>query len=826
MAAPRYADAGPDLYNDADETDGRRRAIEWLQTMPDTFATASPVAGYAALHAWVAMLGPGSAALGFCAIPEVDPGTGEPIRNAQGQPETARFEPILVVYPARVSRDDPAPAPGPVWWDPVTDDTWDQPPTAPINGSWWFGFIALPPGRRIDPDLEHPIPVADSDDDDDDDSDDIGTDRLYSDGSDSDAEDSGAGESGPGDSDAEESDPANSGAGNSDAEESDAGNPDRGDSDAEQAESQEDESEGSESDESESEQGAAPDNPFDLLPAPPMELADPAAMRVFGPDYLAPIEDDELQETLENALRGPEGFVAYADPSSYPSAGSPYGTMINPGFQDIPGRRTNCQDCMLAGLASFLGYPLVAAPVHPIIVNGNVIWDGESFAADRQDAMTGLGERNFRHGSMSPREQLTAIHDHVAALGPGSAALVSTVWQPMGQTGPESSDSPPVSGDGHGVLVVYPKPDPGNLDENGRVIDNGPLWWDPQSGEMSRRPFETFARHSHTIGFTFIPPGRSVFDASAVGRRPVQAQPVAQPVPSHPQSALVPVLDRPAPMRLPDPSRTRRFGAGALDAAQHPGQQQLIETVLRDSSGNFVVGADPRTYPSPGYPYGWMVNGGQGGVRGRSTNRWEAALSGLSSFLGNPLAAARRSPDMGPGPYDGSEEPRRAVQWLQTRLDDFGSGSSEQQYAALWDRVAHSGPGSAALAFCGVGTVDPGTGEFAVDQNGRFVLSHYEPLVLVFPTVATAGDRTSGPAEPLWWDPMTNSTWEQAPAEIVELTVQLRFIEIRPGTRVDASGRGPVVRPVPVPLVVPVFNRAGPPMRLMDPSRGRVFGPG
>ncbi|WP_280402501.1 toxin glutamine deamidase domain-containing protein, partial [Nocardia carnea] len=565
-----------------------------------------------------------------------------------------------------------------------------------------------------------------------------------------------------------------------------------------------------------------------VLPEPPMELLDPAEMRVFGPGYLAPVEDPALQHALENAMRRPDGFARYADPSSYPPGGTPFGEMINPGHGNRPGRDNNCQDCVLAGLATFLGRPTVAAPIYPAVAHGEVNWDGpEQGGSGRQHWMVGLAEYALDGFGTVP-ERITAIHAHVARLGPGSAAIVSNRWQAEDpETGDPmvDDDGEPVEGPEHTVLVVYPAPDPDNLDENGAVIDEGPLWWDPQSGRMSRAPFEDFRNQSLLVMSVVIPPGRTVVSASA--RQPVPVP--QQPVPPRPRPAVVPALGRPAPpARLPDPAARRPSGQGGLAPLEHPGQQRALENVLRSGTGGFVVGADPRSYPTPGYPYGWMINGGRSRPASRFANRWDALLAGLSSFRGNPLVAAPRNPDAGDR-YDRADEAagmERVIEWLQTQPDHFGEIPAPQQFAALHDWVGHLGPGSAAVAFVAIGEVDPATGDLARDDNEEYVVSGIMPLALIFPVIASDGNQTSSPTRPQWWDPASNTTWEQLPDQIVHSTVQFGFIALPPDTTVDASGRGPVVRPVPVPLVVPVFNRAGPPMRLMDPSRGRVFGPG
>ncbi|WP_369028515.1 toxin glutamine deamidase domain-containing protein, partial [Nocardia farcinica] len=69
-------------------------------------------------------------------------------------------------------------------------------------------------------------------------------------------------------------------------------------------------------------------------------------------------------------------------------------------------------------------------------------------------------------------DQFRALHDRIAALGPGAAALVVNQWHARDpDTGQLQyhPDGTPVLDGNHASVIVYP---PGA---------DGPVWWDPQS---------------------------------------------------------------------------------------------------------------------------------------------------------------------------------------------------------------------------------------------------------------------------------------------------------------------------------------------------------
>ncbi|WP_280399550.1 toxin glutamine deamidase domain-containing protein [Nocardia carnea] len=778
VAAPRDVDSGPGGRGSVEDAGWIRWAGAWLGTRPDTFRGPLPVAQqYAALHMWTAIHGPGTAAVALRIMPKTDPATRRPM-VADGKYVFSHYAPLLVVFPRITSVDDREPPPGPIWWNPVTGQTWVQPSAALMAGSVGLAFIPVRPGTTVDPALGNPtntpaLPAPE----------DLGAasagnaTEINSIADDDDAADiySASGE-------AENARGAQTGA-------SPATEP------AEASGSDADAAPGQDTHDSRPDPAApAPAHrPIRRpMPEPPMRLIAPAQTRAYGPGFLAPVENPALQQDLENALRGADGtFLQYADPSKYPAAGEPYGKRINPGFGVVPGRAGNCVDCVLSALATFLGLPTVSAPVFPRQVDGAVKWDlPEEGHPRRSKAVFRIPVQSFKDGNRSIPEQFAAIHDLVATLGPGSAATVSTVWK---------ADDP--EGDaGHALLVVYPVPDPAHRDETGNIIDEGPLWWDPQSGAMARRPFEWLIRNSARVVYRPIPPGRSIAEIGAAGDPPTQRPPAASIRPPAPVTA--PVHNHPAPARLPDPVQSRGTGPGGLITWDHPGLRNVLETALRKSDGTFVAGADPRTYPTPDSSYGWLVGEGGKAPRKLVPDEWDAAVSGLSTFLGHPVSSAFRKQQDGPGGRGAHVEGfDRARVWLRSRPDNFGFARPvREQYTALHNWVAALGPGSAAL----VGRAIPATDA----ETGKVSISHFEPVVVVFPVIADAAAELAPPTEPLWWRPATNETWEQPPDALIDTSAALVFVALPAGTAVDSSGRH---RPNPSPLpALPAPDRPAP----------------
>ncbi|WP_216363994.1 toxin glutamine deamidase domain-containing protein, partial [Nocardia farcinica] len=83
----------------------------------------------------------------------------------------------------------------------------------------------------------------------------------------------------------------------------------------------------------------------------------------------------------------------------------PYGELINGGGPAQPGRGTNCTDCVLSGLSTFLGAPLVAAATHHDVVDGVVRSGAELHASHRVEHMFRTGFDSYDYDGRSIEEQ-------------------------------------------------------------------------------------------------------------------------------------------------------------------------------------------------------------------------------------------------------------------------------------------------------------------------------------------------------------------------------------------------------------------------------------
>ncbi|WP_084458431.1 toxin glutamine deamidase domain-containing protein [Nocardia caishijiensis] len=213
----------------------------------------------------------------------------------------------------------------------------------------------------------------------------------------------------------------------------------------------------------------------------PARFSDPANSRVVDHRHLTDIEDPVHQNRVEDSLRAGNGFVRGADPRTHP-----YGRLTNDGGRTVPGRGNNCLDCSLAALSSFFGLPRVSAPRWPDrLPNGeldNV--SGEWNGPQRVEAWLGAGLASF--SGMPIPDQYQALHNYIAALGPGSAAFVGTMWHARDANGNKRylPDGSPVFNGGHATVIVFP---PGAA---------GPVWWDPQSGETFDGPPPSLVHNS------------------------------------------------------------------------------------------------------------------------------------------------------------------------------------------------------------------------------------------------------------------------------------------------------------------------------------------
>ncbi|MFD4405718.1 toxin glutamine deamidase domain-containing protein [Nocardia sp. NPDC058499] len=605
------------------------------------------------------------------------------------------------------------------------------------------------------------------------------------------------------------------------AQQSPRASPSPRDSEAEESKGEESDWEGWTDPESEAE--TAPEPPLFGRPEPPMVLGNPRQSRAYGPGLLAPLEDPQLQQGLEDALRGADGtFVRYADPRTHPAGGTPYGRMINPGISGNASRGNNCAEAALAGLAGFYGVPMVAAPRFPDVVNGVVDRRaGEQGSPQRVFQMLRTGQESYEDGRPVP-EQYIAMDNWIRHLGPGSAAYVTSMWKKIDPaTGDPYPDDGSVIFEAHTTLIVYPEG------------AEGPVWWDPQSGEMTLGPSPEMVDRSAGVAFIPIPGDRVIAaepDPGTALPAPVPYRPPTGPVVAPTaQSAAVP------PLQLPDPAANRIFGPGNSNPDLHPGLQQALESALGDGSGGFVEGAHPGTHPSTAVPYGLLVNGGGPHVPGRRSNYFDAALSGLSSFLGKPRVAAARLPDsaLGPGSRAAdTDSARRAVRWAGGNLHRFPAEQSvTQQFANLHNWMQHLGPGSAALVLSAVPERDPATGTILRDLRN-------EPVIRIHPTVVVYPPAASGP---VWWNAVTGETWDHPPADLIAITGRLRFIPIPPGstivepaapspagTSAQPSPRNPTgthgdLQGVPDPTGPP-SHPGEPTRRILEPTGGPTLG--
>ncbi|WP_308209660.1 toxin glutamine deamidase domain-containing protein [Nocardia amikacinitolerans] len=201
----------------------------------------------------------------------------------------------------------------------------------------------------------------------------------------------------------------------------------------------------------------------------------PSDTRIEGPKRLEAVEDPAYQHFVEDSLRNGNEFQVGADPRTHP-----YGQLINDGGPTFPGRSNNCLDCSLSALSSFFGNPQISAPRY-----GDVLPDGtiDTSSGERKGSQRAAQWLNqpweYHSDTDTPiADQFIDLHNRVAALGPGSAALVINEWHARDADGKLRYDenNKPITVSSHATVIVYP---PGA---------SGPVWWDPQSGQTSDTP--------------------------------------------------------------------------------------------------------------------------------------------------------------------------------------------------------------------------------------------------------------------------------------------------------------------------------------------------
>ncbi len=245
----------------------------------------------------------------------------------------------------------------------------------------------------------------------------------------------------------------------------------------------------------------------------PSSFTDLPGTRVIDHHRLRDLEDDAYQAAVEDSLRDGDRFTQGADPRTHP-----YGQLINDGGPTRPGRGNNCLDNALAALSSFFGRPQVALPRWlDRLPNGTLdLRSGERGGVERAANWLGSGLTGYNNRGLTVSEQFDSVHNWIAHLGPGSAALVVNEWAARDRNGELRYDrnGDPLAAGSHATVIVYPP------------SAAGPLWWCPQSGAISDHPPAWMVDDSSGVWFTPIPPDRGVRNAGAVSnQRPSGAIP-------------------------------------------------------------------------------------------------------------------------------------------------------------------------------------------------------------------------------------------------------------------------------------------------------------
>nr|WP_255495522.1 toxin glutamine deamidase domain-containing protein [Nocardia sp. GTS18] len=253
--------------------------------------------------------------------------------------------------------------------------------------------------------------------------------------------------------------------------------------------------------------------------------------RTIGPERLAQLEDDSYLTAVQEALLDGDRFVVGADPRT-----NDYGQLINDGGPKRNGRGYNCVDTALAALSSFFGRPAVALPrFEEYLPSGELDTRGELGGLDRAESWIGGTWEDFDGQGLSAAEQFDALHDWISQMGPGSAAFVYNQWHARDDAGDLmfDEDGQPVGGDHHATAIVFP---------HGA---DSPVWWDPQSGEMTAFPPTELVDHSVGLTFMSIDSNGGTVNAGSTGNQtpgttvsgPSPA--VGQGVPAHGVPALL-----------------------------------------------------------------------------------------------------------------------------------------------------------------------------------------------------------------------------------------------------------------------------------------------
>ncbi|MGW5384211.1 toxin glutamine deamidase domain-containing protein [Nocardia sp. NPDC003963] len=295
----------------------------------------------------------------------------------------------------------------------------------------------------------------------------------------------------------------------------------------------------------------------------------PSDSRVEGRGRLRPVENPAYQQMVEDSLRNGNRFVVGADPRSHP-----YGRLVNDGGPTVAGRGNNCLDCSLSALSSFYGDPQVSAPR----------WRDRQglFRLDRVSGEVGgveraaawLGSPLQAHNPNVPvPQQFFDLHNHIAAMGPGSSALVVNSWS---------------QGGSHATVVVYP------------YGAGGPVWWDPQSGQTSSFPPPAMVANSNQLYSIPVPPQQGVVNAPGA---PVPYQQPSGPVPEGAVRPGGPVQPPGDGVRLGVPSDPDPAGDGGR-SGPGPGELRGEQTDRGDHRTSQPAPGSDRPGVRPGDPGG------------------------------------------------------------------------------------------------------------------------------------------------------------------------------------------------------------------------------
>ncbi|MBU8823149.1 toxin glutamine deamidase domain-containing protein [Mycolicibacterium goodii] len=247
----------------------------------------------------------------------------------------------------------------------------------------------------------------------------------------------------------------------------------------------------------------------------------------------------------------------------------------------------------------------------------------------------------------------------------------------------------------------------------------------------------------------------------------------------HPGSGIADDKPKDSPGHAGNPADSRSFGPHELNALEDPAHQAAVENALRDSNGNYIVHADPRTND-----YGRLINDGGPTVDGRSNNCLDCSLSALASFRGEPTVSVPRYPDELP---DGTIDRvtgeasglRRAENWLGRGLLEFPGLEVAEQFNALHRYIDDLGPGSAALVVNDWHAVDLKTGDLLYNTDGSPVSDGSHATVVVYP---------KGADGPVWWDPQLGVTSDRPPSWMVDRSSHVSFTPNQPSQGAHHGG--------------------------------------